>query len=268
VGREFLRWNTCVRQLAIGFEATAPEEFEMYQGVEAYGFFLEVICGLHSPLLGETEVMGQFKDLIENVKNSEPANKTQLLGFFRAVLTDAKFVRTSFLREMGSRSYGSLIRKYLNEGEKVSVIGAGKLVGEILPWLKPLREVTVKCRRMEQGQSLKEKFGFLKTEELQTGSISDTLIIAAPISAIEISEILSKSTGINKIIDLRESSSRDPLRTTIPIITLAKLFNEIEKTEKDVDQKVIKARSLIKDLSQKWALKAEHRPFGWEDLCG
>jgi glutamyl-tRNA reductase len=265
---KWLRWNTCVRQVAIGFEDSIGAEGEIFLGPEAYGFFLEVISGLHSPIVGETEVMGQFKELIEKANQSDFKNKAPLLNFFRNALKDAKTVRSSALKDMGSRSYGSLLRKYLKESRHVTILGAGKLVGEILPWLKPMSAVTIKCRRLEQGQQLKEKYNFINVESWSSEILGDTLLIAAPVSKSEISKLFVGISGLERIIDLRENSSRDSLKLGIPTVTLDQLFSEIENTEKDVEQKVLKARALIKDLSQKWTLKAEHRPFGWEDLCG
>lgn len=266
----WLRWNTCVRQIAIGFGNHDQEvrKETTFVGPQAYGFFLEVVSGLHSPLVGETEVMGQFRELVENSNQITLKNKPQFLDFFRSILTDAKRVRALALKDLGSRSYGSLLRKYLRERSSVSILGAGKIVGEILPWLKPVSQVTVKCRRLEQAEKLKEKFNFIQVESIDSPMLGDTLVIAAPMKSEEIILLIKNQSPIKNIIDLRESSTRDPLNVSLPTVTLSKLFSEIENTEKDVKQKVEKARSLIKEMSQKWTVKAENRPFGWEDLCG
>jgi len=264
----WVNWSTCLRQMAIGFEEAVSRSLsETYLEADAYRFFLEVISGLHSPIIGETEVMGQFKDLLEKVSQSNLHHKFEFLDFFRSVLKDAKYVRTQVLKDMGSRSYGSLIRKYTKDCNHVTFIGAGKLVTKILPWLKETKDVTVKCRRPEQGQNLKSQF-VINVEPIEGRTFGDALVIAAPMSAKTLRDLLKGVHGLKQIIDLRETSSQDPMGLEIPTITLAQLFGEIELKEKDSETKVAKARALIKDLALQWTLKAEYRPFGWEDLCG
>src|SRR5438045_3448988 len=67
----WMLWQTCLRKIAFGgAEALGSIQIEtgdqILSGSEAYQFCLEVICGLHSPLVGETEVFGQFKNASES----------------------------------------------------------------------------------------------------------------------------------------------------------------------------------------------------------
>src|SRR5438046_10434818 len=70
-----LEWQTCLRRILFlnsndnraAIEAAeggkaVPPTVEVFRGQEAYRFLLEVICGLNSPIVGETAVMGQFKE--------------------------------------------------------------------------------------------------------------------------------------------------------------------------------------------------------------
>ena len=58
---EQLLWRTCVRSVLF-CSAQALEEIlldesdEVYRGVEAYRFLLNIVCGLQSPIKGETEI--------------------------------------------------------------------------------------------------------------------------------------------------------------------------------------------------------------------
>ncbi len=55
-------WRTCVRQVAFVDEPTAiPQGVPAWHDEAAYAHLLEVVCGLHSPIVGETEVLHQFK---------------------------------------------------------------------------------------------------------------------------------------------------------------------------------------------------------------
>jgi glutamyl-tRNA reductase len=76
-----VEWQTCLRRIlflnardnhdileAIETEGLLPPIVEVFRGEQAYGFLLEVICGLNSPIVGETAVMGQFKEFLQNAK--------------------------------------------------------------------------------------------------------------------------------------------------------------------------------------------------------
>ncbi|HXM50499.1 MAG TPA: hypothetical protein VN956_21845, partial [Pyrinomonadaceae bacterium] len=76
-----LEWQTCLRRIlflnrfengalieAAENDALFSGSVEVYRGREAFGFLLEVICGLNSPLLGETAVMGQFREFCAHAK--------------------------------------------------------------------------------------------------------------------------------------------------------------------------------------------------------
>ena len=70
-----LEWQTCLRRIlflhsndnravieAAEVGKVVQPTVEVFRGQEAYRFLLEVICGLNSPIVGETAVMGQFKE--------------------------------------------------------------------------------------------------------------------------------------------------------------------------------------------------------------
>src|SRR4051794_17953925 len=65
-----LVWATCLRSLAFGGTPETGDEYYL-QG-EAYRFLLEVVCGLKSPIVGETEVFGQFKVFSQEWVKREP----------------------------------------------------------------------------------------------------------------------------------------------------------------------------------------------------
>ena len=55
-------WRTCVRQVAfVDDPAAIPQGVAAWHDEAAYAHLLEVVCGLHSPIVGETEVLHQFK---------------------------------------------------------------------------------------------------------------------------------------------------------------------------------------------------------------
>src|SRR5207253_8864098 len=76
-----LEWRTCLRRIlflnqvdnrsliaAVESDQLSPATLEIYRGFDAYRFLLEVICGLNSPLIGETAVMGQFREFCAHAR--------------------------------------------------------------------------------------------------------------------------------------------------------------------------------------------------------
>src|SRR6266536_5491780 len=120
-----LEWQTCLRRSlflnsndnrpvieAAEVGKMVPPTVEVFRGQEAYRFLLEVICGLNSPIVGETAVMGQFKEFLLDAKFA----KTSWGNFLRQLATnlmiDAKRVRACHMQGIGSQSYGSLVRHH------------------------------------------------------------------------------------------------------------------------------------------------------------
>ena len=84
-------WQTCIRQIALIDESqlenvrpTLLRGDEIYHEDVGYRFLLEVICGLHSPLIGETEVYGQFKNSAAAFAYGDTLWSTRLKKFFHA----------------------------------------------------------------------------------------------------------------------------------------------------------------------------------------
>ncbi|TAK16175.1 MAG: hypothetical protein EPO35_05870, partial [Acidobacteria bacterium] len=59
-----LSWRTCLRDVTFVDEAHSADTLAEE---DAYALLLEVLCGLRSPMLGETQVMGQFKAFLATV---------------------------------------------------------------------------------------------------------------------------------------------------------------------------------------------------------
>jgi glutamyl-tRNA reductase len=270
-----VRWNTCLREIQIGLLqdlGSVEASKEIYVGQKAYGFFLEVVCGLHSPIVGETEVMGQFKNLLEVTDLPSGPEGKIFRQFFQGILTDAKNVREKYLKGLGSRSYGSLVRKHIRDAKTVGLLGAGQLVQEILPWLDDSKtEFHIFCRRRSAGEALKTKHPELKIHAFNTRTLKDVepdaLIIAAPVSTVHIRDWIG-ATSIKRIIDLRHDSSSEPLKFEGKVLVLRELFDELALAEAKNTDRVAQAQKYIGELSQKPFKSVELRPFGWEDLCG
>lgn len=281
----WISWRTCLRGIWIGVSPGGLADVDLrsltgtvetYEGEAAYSFLLEVVCGLRSPLAGETEVMGQFRELAARLAPRKDLGAVH--GIFLSILTDAKAVRRNHLTGLGSQSYGSLTRKVLKNSERVHVLGSGQLAEEILPWLKSFRSVEVFCRNAEKRTELARKFPDALFAPLENSEAEpeaharNALVVAAPMPATEISEWIARhGHRFDMLVDLRGEASTDPLPdffANLETVRLDDFFTSMEANQETIRARVNEARASIGELSRSRGNTQEIRPFGWEDLCG
>jgi glutamyl-tRNA reductase len=201
-----------------------------------------------------------------------------------------KLVRQKHLLDLGSQSYGSLVRREVRELAKpqIEFLGSGQLATEILPWLmKALKTdesgaaaVSVHARNPVKARERLEKataepiefFGLehgpCRYEE-QGGRRTRVLIIAAPIAAQEIAKWVRDSVHYDLIIDLRGESRHDSLSglgLTKSLRALEEVFSSIENAREIAGVKKAAALGLIEQRVAARGATATHRPFGWDDV--
>ena len=281
-----LEWQTCLRRIlflnriensalikAAKNDASVSGSVEVYRGREAYGFLLEVICGLNSPLLGETAVMGQFREFCAHARFPNTPWGWFMRQFTSDVLVDAKRVRHDHLQGIGSQSYGSLVRQHVKGMPTVAVLGAGKLAREILPWLIGKTSARLFYRNWQHTKDLLNEYPELQLDEYSNDDAGwqqeeTGLVIAAPVRAAEVERwVRLQSTTFSKCLDLRGDAAADPITLPIPVIKLSELFDALRTERQRLEGRVEVARGAIQQLVQRQAHQAQFRPFGWEDLC-
>lgn len=249
----WLRWQTCVRDLKIGFENEINHVSgqEIYKGRDAYRFLLEIVCGLQSPVKGETEVHGQYRELLDRVDKNH-----KLYPLLHKAHLDARKVRTSHLQGLGSQSYGSLARKKLRGFDSVALLGAGQLTREILPWLaKHDLPLNIFVRKPDKHQDLAEKYKSVRVHGLtdQVPLDAKALILAAPMSSAAVTEWLkAKEANLDLILDYRGESHFDPLAVPTDYYSLRDIFREIDNTQQKVEAEIIRARQLVASLCESY----------------
>lgn len=270
-----LHWKTCLRQFVFlpdqqllnsdwADELDFSNDDLILQGESALQELIEVLCGLHSPIVGETEVFGQFKIFIEQSKL-----QTKWLQF---LLAEVKKVRSQHMIGLGAHSYGSLLRKNLKASRGISMIGSGHLSLEILPWLTHKELIHVACRQPVKMQEMQKKYNHLQISEIQNHpQWHESLIIAAPISDQQIIHIL-KSNLVREVYDLRgeENSLIEIIQDFFPqikVVPLKGLFAELEQCRSSYHEKMEQIKSLIQQRSIEYFQRTELRPLGWDDLC-
>ncbi len=262
---EGLVWATCLRQIV--FVSTPdyqiPSAGEGYLGLDCYKFCLQVICGLHSELLGETEVMGQFKNFLETVKG-DCSLHLAFRAFAQSLLADAKKIRAEHLQDFGTSSYGRLAREWLGSSSGVHVIGRGHLATELMPWLKDLSSSITFHVRQARGRDQVEMH---ESHQRLRGD----LIIAAPISNCELRAWIERNdVEFDTLIDFREGVQRDSDGVDGffgQVYTLNDAFRAVAVGSRVRQDKVEQAElAIARMVNERWGQKLI-RPFGWDDLC-
>ena len=275
-----LRWETCLRRIILlnriegdSLLKSGVGVSEIYQGKDAYRFLLEVVCGLRSPLIGETEVLGQFRNFYARARFPPTSWGWAIRQIASNLIVDAKLVRQRHLEGMGSHCYGGLVRQHLKGISSVALIGAGQLASEIIPWIVRKAGLTVFCRDPARAQELNSTFPQINVAKfaMTPAAVDDKemgLVIAAPLGAHEIENwVQLQSTRFVKAVDLRGEATFDPLRLSSPVIELPDIYSAAKPGRRDATASVAAARAEILLAAERQANQAQFRPFGWEDLC-
>ena len=263
---EWMVLGTCLRQIAIGSGGLKRPELkkgdQCFAGEEAYSFLLEIVCGLHSPVVGETEVFGQFKAFIERQESLK--SPRAMMVWLRRIANDAKKIRHDHLRDLGCQSYGSLVRKEIKGAKSLHLIGFGHLAQEILPWLKKSKvPMTVHVRRPDQITADVEVMSLSETT-----SVRGVVVVAAPIKAVDFKIWLGDhSTEITKVIDLRGESQQDPLQIDGEVVDLNQVMGRLSGLRESHTALIARIKQEIKQYAVAANQSARVRPQGWDDLC-
>ncbi len=275
---KFPQWKTCLRSLVFVPPYADCEDFasgglQRFDEKSMYQFLLEVICGLHSPLMGETEVQGQFREFLKIHNEASDSWIKKWNSFFQAVLFDAKEIREKYLQDLGSQSYGSLTRKMIKDRNEhldtpCSLWGGGQLAQEIQPWLKT-ENLNLYNRRL-----IDDRYLLLNSEVLKnTHRKNEILIIAANISNQEIVDlILTSGAEYSLILDWRGDQNLRDSQLSLHLqddqyVDFSSLMKNLDAEKNRLAEKLLPARDLISKKSQKFMQKSLSRPLGWDDLC-
>lgn len=259
-------WETCLRKIIFADDSQMIPGSQFMSESEALTFLISVLCGLQSKVIGETEIFGQFKKFVDS-EQGKKVSFFQNSSFYQFILKEVKEIRDQYITRLGVNSYGSIIRKKINSDSAISVLGNGQLTEKIKPWLKN-HTVQIHARN-----SLKYDPS-LQIQELDQSILSSTVIIAAPISTQDLQIYLGQNLNVTKIIDCRSldancTSLKEFCQDQqIQLIELNDLFQSLEEEQTKIKQHLPVIFEEIKLRSEAYFLKLQHRPMGWDDLCG
>jgi glutamyl-tRNA reductase len=261
-------WRTCLRDIAFVDErSAAPGDAVMLEGEDAYAHLLEVVCGLGSPIVGETEVMHQFKRFLAEL----PPSHAPIGALGQRLLADARVVRARHLIGLGSRSYGSVVRRHLNGAPRVALVGTGMLAREILPFARDDgREVDVWGRR-DVFDAAGGSVTYRRLVDAWPASRlhgSTVMVVAAPVASTTIADVSGRYESLARLVDLRAEGADDPPPPVAPaVVVLADVFAEVKHAAAHTERRVAAAREEIRRCARAYASREKLRPSGWHDLC-
>lgn len=248
-------FRTCVRDVVFLDEFAGARHPVLEDGA-AYTRLIEIVCGLHSPMTGETQVQGQFKTFLDGL-NGRTHQWLRRLG--QQVLADARRIRDTHLQGLGSRTYGSAVRRHTQSCSRIAIIGAGALAREIHEYVAEAHEVDVWTRaRLQQLQ--------LSALSAPVAIESTTLVVAAPVDAESITQVARVYPSLTQIIDLRAVDEVTPLPAGVPAHDLTGVFADTQASTVAAER-IANARDEAGRCGRRFDSREELHPFGWEDLC-
>tara|TARA_B110001454_G_C12723232_1_gene436006 strand:- start:11765 stop:12709 length:945 start_codon:yes stop_codon:yes gene_type:complete len=272
-----LVFETCLRQIALlesdlflntseykSFAAVHPGPIEIFKGERAYQFILEVICGLHSLIKGETEIFGQFKEF--SVQNKTVIENLNMADVFKQLLTDCKTLRSTRIQNWSHNTYGSVTRKLLTAQDGVALLGAGQLAEQIAPWLKQVKNKSVLLRRPRNLAAPFDSFQVELTNELSSSKDITVLVIAANVTNTEVESFVSFWPNLRMIVDWRGDEQWIPQKME-QVFLLHDLKANDEKSKDEQQKRIQLVSEDIQMKALEFSRKAKHNPWGWEDFC-
>lgn len=163
IPKSAFRLDTCQRTLILEDKnSTNNIEYltgSTYYGDNAYHFLLEIICGMQSRLIGESEIVSQFKQAYQSYIQQEERNTTLLL-ILEKLFKDAKEIRTKYLLGLTQNTYSSIARKFIlnkHQAQKVLILGSGQMAEDLINQFKKKTQVYISARNEQKVAKLVEQ---------------------------------------------------------------------------------------------------------------
>jgi glutamyl-tRNA reductase len=253
-------WRTCLREVAFVGETVAPAGATLVTDGEAYGRLVEIVCGLRSPILGETEVQAQFKAFLASLAGT---SHRHLIGLGQRVLADVKTIRHRYLQGVGAHSYGALTVSRVPADSHVVLVGHGALASQVRAALGHTRPVDVWTRRPVSEPTR------LLSWAATCGVVSSdrtTLVVAAPAVTADLLPLVTCYPRLSMVVDVRASDDRSAWPIELSVITLDDIFSAADRAPAALER-IAAARRAIDAIARDYQPRDHVRPLGWEDVC-
>lgn len=263
-------WKTCQRTLVFTDNRIFPMEgnerffdgWEVYHGYDAYRFLLEVVSGLRSKLFGESEIQAQFRDRFREENTNGSNFGTSLLRLRDQILEHTKQIRSKYLVGIGRQTYGSVTEPYLHNHKEVTLLGTGKLVDSILPYLVSKQKVVrLIGRNQNRLQELSALYPISTYHWEDYKPNNEAIIIASSFLPFNWDEMI-KSSSI--ILDFRENKVEN--KNYDHYIPLSQILNDLHETDEQIQAVKMDLQYYLTELTREREEEQLHIMNGWEDL--
>jgi glutamyl-tRNA reductase len=256
--------RTCQRTLVLSFHpnpflSSELPNHEIVTGTHAYLFLLETICGLKSKLIGENEIVGQFKEAYQIYAGST-LKDTRVLMVLEKLFKDAKDIRTQYLIGISQKTYASLTRRHIIQKAKanhVVVVGSGALAEDLINQFKKKAKVSICARNTEKAAELAKIHGLEIIPWEQRHQLSNIPYIANTVGTQEI--IFDKNffntwskQKTRLFVDLGSPSSIDTaLDFNNGVVRLDDIFREGAIVQEQKEKQITMAKAAMIDITIK-----------------
>lgn len=228
---------------------------ELVTGEEAYIYLLETICGLKSKLIGENEIVGQFKEAYK-LYAATTLKDTKLLMILEKLFKDAKDIRTQYLIGISQKTYASLTRRHFQRARAlhVVIVGSGMLAEDLINQLKKKVRVSICARNSERVKELATQHKISVIPWESRAELVNESYIANTIGAFQVlfDEAFFSSWEKGLFVDL---GSPSVISTTLGVadgvVRLQDIFEEGAVVETQKEQQINLAREAMISITHK-----------------
>ena len=256
-------------------EVQLDQSYGHYEGLQAWQYLIEVASGLDSMVLGEVEVMGQFRKALHA---REPSMSQTIAWHIKHVIRYAKKIR--FGSSLGEHQVSlasisiTLAKKVFTQVNDVNVaiVGAGDLAGQIARALKRqgINNLSILSRQFSSAQKLADEVDGKPVDISQILSVlqdTDWLIVAVtsplPIIGKGMIETVMKmrSNRLLLCFDLSMPCGLEPEVSSISGVYMRQLMDlemVLKESWQQRGEQAQTARSLVVDavdrLQKEWLI--------------
>lgn len=254
--------TTCQRTLCLSYEESINSSVphQMMRSKEAYLFLLEIICGLQSRLLGENEIVSQFKQAYKGYIGTNKKDNNILL-ILEKLFKDAKVVRSNYLMGLSQKTYASLTRKHFiqkRRADSILILGSGQLAQDLINQYTKQAKVFITARNHLKLQKL-QNIG--QCEILPWDILDEASQHPFICNTIGFDGVLLDEDFFQNWVDQHEqrlfidlgapSSIKTDLKTDHGVLRLQDIFAEGAIHEEQKLKKIEQAQAAIIDLAER-----------------
>lgn len=244
-------------------------------GEEAVDHALRVGCGLESKILGDFQIIGQFKKAFEQSKSAGLAN-TFLDRLLNACIRNSKRVKNETGLCDGSASVAYAAVDFIREWDQshdvkdILLLGAGdigKATCSNLLKQFPQAKLLVTNRSMERAQALEEKLGVhvipweQRHEALEK---ADIVVVATGAPRAILTADMVKADKPQLFMDLSVPRNIAPEIANLPLATLLDMDELVNHTDLAISQRkaeVPAAEKIVAEISGEFLSWVEKRRY-------